>query len=309
MEFKKEVGQRIRPLRLAGSLALAWAVAAGQATAQVRQATTTPAGTPPTAAGVRPAPGPAAHVYAVPTSGEASRFQVPQVRLANTAAARRINRQLLRLVLAGEFEGVDSTASPQWQLAQAAHECCYDADAKQWLAAGQGFTGCSYKVLFNQGGLLSLGIMTQYTGAYSWEQPQYLTFDLRTGRLLTLADVVADSPDQLSQRLSWAINRRLGDELAQLAKYGEDTARIAYAAEQFQWDQKTHQSKNPNLGLGDPAEFALTPQRLLLFYRVGFPHAALDLEPDDTYRFAYRTLHLRPRLAAALASPPPAQKK
>lgn len=149
----------------------------------------------------------------------------------------------------------------------------------------------------------------EYTGAYSWERPQYLTFDLRTGRLLTLADVVADSPDQLSQRLRWAINRRLGDELVQLVKYGEDTATIAYAAEQFQWDRKTHQSSNPDLGLGNLAEFALTPQRLLLFYRIGFPHAVLNLEPDDTYRFAYRTLHLRPRLSAALASPPPAHQK
>ncbi|WP_375436511.1 hypothetical protein [uncultured Hymenobacter sp.] len=58
----------------------------------------------------------------------------------------------------------------------------------------------------------------------------HLTFDLRTGRLLTLADLVADPPAQLSRGLCAAISRRLRDDLATVAANYGDSAQVAYVA-------------------------------------------------------------------------------
>ncbi|RZL02460.1 MAG: hypothetical protein EOO62_22235 [Hymenobacter sp.] len=250
-----------------------------------------------------------AQVYRVPATGEATRFEVPQVRLPDAAAARRINATLVRMLISSEAGGIDSAASAMQQLRQASRECCYDPDTRQWTV-GLGLTGCGYQVLFNQGGLLSLAYTSQFTGAYSWERTSHVTFDLRTGRVMALADLLADAPAQLQRRMRNAINRRLADELRQIAETYGDSATVAYVAEQFQWDWATKQVK-PSLGdsLADLTEFALTPQKLLLFYRVDFPHINLNFEPDDTYRFAYAGLLPRPLLRQALTLAVPTKSK
>ncbi|MGI4865833.1 MAG: hypothetical protein ACRYFZ_18055 [Janthinobacterium lividum] len=255
------------------------------------------------------AAGSRAQVYRVSATGEATRFEVPQVRLPDAVAARRINRHILQLLIGSQAEAIDSAASAMQQLRQASRECCYDPDTRQWTV-GHGLTSCGYQVLFNQGGLLSLAYTTEFTGAYSWEQTSHVTFDLRTGRVVTLADLVADAPTQLQRRMRNAINRRLADELQQTAKTYGDPATVTYVAEQFQWDWATRQVR-PELGdsLADLTEFALTPQKLLLFYRVDFPHINLNFEPDDTYRFAYTGLLPRPLLRRALASAAPTRAK
>ena len=243
----------------------------------------------------------AAQVYTLPASGEALRFEVPQVQLASKVLARRVNRQLLRYALQSA-EGIDTLALPTRQLQQAARDCCYDGDTRHWQV-GQGLTHCGYRILFNQGNLLSLAITEEFTGAYSWERDKHITFDLSTGRQLTLRDVVADAPAQLQQRLGWAVSRRLGEALAATVDYyGDEPATIVHVAEQFQWDWATHRTA---IGEGaDLTDFALTPQKLLLFFQVGFAHIESNFEPDATYRFAYAILHPQPRLRRALRLPP-----
>lgn len=254
-------------------------------------------------------------VYQVPARGEATRFQVPQVRLPNPAVARRINRQLLRVAL-DNWDGIDSTASPQRQLYQAARVCCYDPETRQWAAAGGGLTGSEYAVLLNQGELLSLSLTQQYTGAHHVYSTQFFTFDLRTGRRLVLRDVVADTPEQLTRRLRGAARRRFQDIMEQataaLQNGQADSAEVAYAAERLGWNYATHRIRFadeapspagtesiddlPSPGLYGE-NFALTPKALLLFYSPEFHRLQQGYAPDDTYRFAYRTLHVQPRLA------------
>ncbi|HEX8506018.1 MAG TPA: hypothetical protein VF630_11685, partial [Hymenobacter sp.] len=254
-------------------------------------------------------------VYQVPAPGEAGRFQVPQVRLSNAAVARRVNRQLLRGVLGkGETETVDAKASPQQQLYQAARECCYDADTRTW-AAGGGLTGSEYAVLLNRAGLLSLSITRQYTGAHHTFDTEFLTFDLHTGRRLTLADVVADPPAQLVRRMQGAINRRYAEALATAAEVRGDSATLAEMAELFHWDWSarrvrwfTGDTSAAVLALtsADPEveTFALTPTALLFFHSAGFHRLSQAPEPDDTYRFLYIWLKPRSLLRPLLSSGP-----
>lgn len=170
------------------------------------------------------APGSRAQVYAVATTAVGARFQVPQVRLPDAAVARRINRVLLR-DFTGYFDTVDSAASPARQLRQVARECCYDEATKSWREFGNGgLTATAYTVLLNQEFLLSLAVSHDNADRTEPGGPHF-TFDLRTGRLLTLADLLADPPAQLNQRLGGAINRRLRDDLARVAaEYGDSTA-------------------------------------------------------------------------------------
>lgn len=266
-------------------------------------------------AGPAEAQGPAAGravVFSVPTSGEASRFEVPQVRLSDAAVARLINQVLLRGVLgeAGEAAG-NVKASPQRQLYQAARACCYDADTRTWAAAGGGLTGSNYTVLLNRSGLLSLRITIQTTGAHHNYETEFLTFDLRTGRLLTLADVVADPPAQLTRRMQGAINRRYGEALALAKTEDTDSASLAYMAEQFYWDWSARRvrwfagdTSATALALTAPdpelVTFALTPTALLLFHSAAFHRLSQAPEPDDTYRFPYPRLQIRPLLRPLL---------
>ncbi|MFD1468600.1 hypothetical protein ACFQ48_10225 [Hymenobacter caeli] len=241
------------------------------------------------------APGGRAQVYSVT---EAS-FTVPQVKLADAAVARRINRVLLRHLVE---ETVDSTASAHRQLRQAALACCYDQENHQWMASGMGYSGTSYKVLLNQGYLLSFEFHKDYNGLEWPAQDWHLTFDLRTGRVLTLADVVADPPAQLDRRLGWAVDRRLKDELAKVAETYGDSSIVAHVADLYglsDWITPT-----TPVAPGDTAadesgtrfkllDFALRPHALLLFHAVDMGRFDFPFLPDPTYTFPYA--RLRPR--------------
>jgi hypothetical protein len=251
-----------------------------------------------------------AEVYRVPASGEAGRFEVPQVRLPNAAVARRINQRLLRGVFGVMGEGeveITTKATPQQQLYQAARECCYDADARMWVAAGSGLTGSWYSVLLNRAGLLSLSLTRQHTGAHHTFDTQFFTFDLLTGRRLSLTDVVADPPAQLVRRMQGAINRRYGEALALAKEERSDSATLAEMTEVLHWDWKTRRVRwfagdtsaaVLALTASDPdvETFALTPAALLLFHDAGFHRLSQAPQPDDTYRFPYSRLHAKPLL-------------
>ncbi|MCB2410482.1 hypothetical protein [Hymenobacter lucidus] len=245
-----------------------------------------------------------ATIYPVAVQGEAARFAVPQVRLPDAAVARRINRRLLAFVTS-EFSTIDSTASPRRQLQQAARECCYDEDSKTWWAGGQGLSGTSYGVLLNQNYLLSFEFSRDWQGLTE-PATYHLTFNLRTGRLLTLPELVADPPAQLERRLGLAISRRLHDELAGVvASYGDSTL-IAHVAQLYgldDWNTSPQAAQRLYVGSGaaiDPSEslfylteFALRPDALLLFHPVGLSRLDFEFLPDETYVFPYARLQPR----------------
>ncbi|MDO7849734.1 hypothetical protein Q5H92_25450 [Hymenobacter sp. M29] len=224
---------------------------------------------------------------------------MPQVQLADAAVATRINRRIMELVMNGE---TNPRLTVRQQLRQAERACCYDAEGgRGWKTTGQGLTGCDYEVLLNQQGLLSLKYLQEFTGAYPWEQALHVTFDLRTGRQLALADLVTDPPAQLTRRMHGAISRRFGEALAEMRNEA-DSADIAFVAERFCWDWaakrvrfesdsgpvEADRASEPNL-----ESFALTPTELRLYYERMLPHVILNYEPETTYHFSYARVQPR----------------
>ncbi|WP_125932402.1 hypothetical protein [Hymenobacter glacialis] len=244
----------------------------------------------------QPGPGLQAQVVALSGKGKGATFKLPQVALENRAVAELINRQLLRRIIAPNVDSpIDTMGTPAQQIRRAAAlDCC--------------FSGTNYTVLLNQGALLSLELTFEYHGTYYYERTDHITFDLNTGQVLALADVIADAPKTLSSRLRSAISRRISEELARAtAEYG-DSATVADLKQRFGWNAKTRQvvfarDARP-AGAPEPSltEFALSPHAVLLYYRVGLPPGLLNFTPNETYAFPWSGL--RPRGPAQQLVPP-----
>lgn len=248
----------------------------------------------------QPVQGLTARITTVTEGGREGRFKVPQINCADAVVARRINRRIVWLIMSGE---TNAALSVSQQLRQAERTCCYDTEnGLGWNTVGHGLTGCDYNVMLNQQGLLSLEYAQEFTGAYLWERAAYATFDLRTGRQLKLADLIADSPVQLTRRMHAAISRRFGESLAEMAASETDSADISFVAERFCWDWKAKRVRfqsDPSPLLEDRAiepdleSFAITPNELQLHYERVLPHVVQNLEPDNTYHFPF--IRLQPR--------------
>lgn len=243
---------------------------------------------------------PSLRAVLVTASGPANtgQFKVLQVRLGDATVSKRINRSILRHLLGEEI----NTAAPVAQvLQQAAKACCWDAEAHRWQG-GQGLTGCDYTVLLNERGLLSLELIQEFTGAYSYESTGHVTFDLRTGLVLKLADVVADPPAQLQRRMHGAITRRFAETLGEMEKEELDTADIATVVELYSWDKAAKRVRfQSDPGPADEAratepdleDFALTPLELRLYYGPVLPHVIQNMDLDGTYHFTYARVQPR----------------
>ncbi|RZL06976.1 MAG: hypothetical protein EOO62_17875 [Hymenobacter sp.] len=247
-------------------------------------------------ASAQQAPGSRAQVSTIAGS-TSTRFEVPQVRLPNATVAKRINSWLLRYARS-TFTTVDSTASPQRQLYQASRECCYDKEEKEWMAAGDGLTATTYHVLLNQDYLLSLEFQHDYRGLSELET-HHFTFDLRTGHLLALTDLVADAPAQLERRLAAAVSRRLHEELANVVADSGDPTEVAHVASLYgldPWDttlQHDLRFDTTAVDSGIPLEFAVRRDAVLLFHPIGMSRLDIPYLPDEKYVFPFSRLHPR----------------
>jgi hypothetical protein len=127
-------------------------------------------------------------------------------------------------------------------------------------------------------------------GAYPSSATSHATFDLRTGRLVRVGQLVRDT---LALRRRWqqAISREVAARLRTLTTdYPElDTDGLGDIQQRLGWDAELgkvrFETGNPSF-----ADFALTPAGLVLYHDFGFPHVILALEPEEAYPFSYASL-------------------
>ncbi|MGI4759569.1 MAG: hypothetical protein ACRYF0_02595 [Janthinobacterium lividum] len=258
--------------------------------------------------GAAPATG-SAQVTTV-TDLPAARFEVPQVVLADALVSRRINTSLTQLLLTDFLEDSSSSpvphsraprsSSPEHNTRLLTAAQAIERAAAEYEANGQvGVFGTSFEVLYNQHNALSLALTTEYSGAYPWSATRHATFDLRTGRRLALADLLADTL-ALRQRWHARINSRLAAYQKEIAQdYKNDVDSWATVRDYTGWSDTLRQvrpARRPAL-----REFALTKRGLVLYTGFEFPHVALALAPPHGYLFAYTSL--RPRLPSASLLP------
>ncbi|WP_151088400.1 hypothetical protein [Hymenobacter baengnokdamensis] len=225
-------------------------------------------------------------------------FEVPQVQLANAAAAQRLNQTLTRLMLTAGLS--DTTRAPT------AAAAIRRAVAEYKAANKEGLTGTSYDILFNRAGLLSLALTTEYMGAYPSTTSRHATFDIRTGRCITLPELLADTI-LLRQQWHQRLTQRVAAHVQRITRdYPGDSDTWATVWEQTGWDEGRQQVSPAAL----PAlrEFALTPKGLVLYSSFEFPHAVLALAPADDYLFAYADLEPRQLLRQAVTGSPPQRR-
>ncbi|MBC6699559.1 hypothetical protein [Hymenobacter sp. BT190] len=251
-----------------------------------------PQSRPARAASPRPAAQSAKAPVAVPASPQAlivsvgdtgkSAFVVPQVQLPDATAAARINQYLVDAALGEDLELLPQPLTAASGIRQALAE--YAANEQS------GFVGTSYEVLYNDNYLLSVALTAEYLTAYPSSVTRHATFDLHTGRLLQVRDLLADTL-ALRQRWQQSINRRIGAHLAALpTNYPElDAEMLADVRQRLHWNDST---RTATLEANDPRfyDFALTPFGLTLYYDFGFPHVVQALQPEADYLFPYAEL-------------------
>ncbi|MDQ2770718.1 MAG: hypothetical protein M3Y54_09475 [Bacteroidota bacterium] len=213
-------------------------------------------------------------------SDASRRFMLVQVLLPDAAVAARVNRQLADIFA----ENLEKPAG------QSATRAVQQALAEYKAANRHGFTNASYDVLYNGHYLLSVALHYEYMGAYPSTATHHATFNLRTGQLLTVGQLVQDT---LALRRRWqaSISRAVATTVAALPTDYPDmeAGERPDIEERFGWNAKL---KKVIFAPGQPHfdEFGLTTKGLELYHSFEFPHVIQALEPDGTCLIPYSTL-------------------
>ena len=146
----------------------------------------------------------------------------------------------------------------------------------------------SYKVNYNQNGLLDLTFTRSGLGAYPSFQDVHVVVDLRTGKRLTAADLF--KPDALPQVVALvnaALESRVQTRIAELRSDGVEAV---------------PQLKQASFQPEDLGQFSVSDRGITFFYEYELPHAIKAMEPSGRFFFTYDQLqpYLQPEGALAL---------
>ncbi len=211
-------------------------------------------------------------------------FALPEVRLANTRVAAHINRQLRASFWENMVNGASGhEASFVEPVPATARQAVRRAQAYYAAHSPTGFTRAGYAVRYNCQGLLSLELTSGLDFAYPSDYRAHFTFDLRTGRRLSVRQLVTDT---LALRRAWrqAVRRRVAPMVPDLLPGSPELAATL---------QQTGTVPNA-LSLHD---FLLTDGGLVLYHDFDFPHVMQAGAPAADYLFPYATIRrwLSPR--------------
>jgi len=143
-------------------------------------------------------------------------------------------------------------------------------------------TDMDYEVTLRNYGILSLTINEVGCGAYCSSSNTYFNFDLKTGKSLSIYDLVAENMIDSFTKIVFT------DKVNALKKYKEesdysdntiDSATINWAVEQV----------NENcIGTVKIENFSLSKDTIEIMDPCEFPHAIRAMEPDYKLRYSYR---------------------
>jgi len=189
----------------------------------------------------------------------------PIVMVPNKPVADRINAAIKRELL---DEGIqDSTLSTEASLRQYAHDNLREM---------------SYTVLFNKNGLLSIEVQLAAIGFYDYEFKRHFLFDLSSGKLLALADVIIPGKYQWFKKTMLQLKKNELEKYERGLKPDLDSGYI---------DKQTYdlciQRIKDNHCKGEISldEFSLTPSGIKVYNGCFFPHSLMRVAPEYRLRF------------------------
>ena len=218
-----------------------------------------------------------ANVFSVEGTAANTAFSLPQVRLVNPTAARRINK-----VLVQHFNAVNGDT-----LVCTARQAVRSAEAMFRENNKQGFRGYEFQVLYNAHGVLSLELAITELSEHEQVTGSHITFDLRTGRQFSLADFIFDTT-ALKRKWNQQVNESTEESVTSAKKYfAQDSASFTYFKQRVGWDDSRQAST-----LHAAVEFAFTADGLSLFCHHDLPLPWNELQPQEEYPFGWEELRL-----------------
>jgi len=156
---------------------------------------------------------------------------------------------------------------------------------ENFAACGCGLSATRYTVDYNRNGVLALSVAREWLAAYSSFSGERLVLSTRTGERLPIGQLL--HPAALPELA------RQCDKLLQ-ARMQEARRAAAGSGEEAQWLDELFAGKT--FTAAHLADFAVTGEGITFYYPFAFPHAALALQPDDSFSFTFAQLkpYLKP---------------
>jgi hypothetical protein len=155
---------------------------------------------------------------------------------------------------------------------------------ENFAGCGCGLTAVSYTVDYNRNGVLALSVDREWLGAYSSFSTEWLVLSTRTGDRLSIGQLLL--PAALPELA------RQADKLLQARM--KEARQAVTGSEEVTWLDELLAGKTFTTANLD--DFTVTKDGITFYYPFGFPHAALALQPDDTFAFTFAQLkpYLKP---------------
>jgi len=140
------------------------------------------------------------------------------------------------------------------------------ANYKEWRA---GLVGSTYRVLYNNNGVLSISIAVETLGAYPDMFYTDVNLNLIEGKRIEAANFLIKSKmKDLAADLDKIMQKRIKDKIKE-EQIGEEDALQFFDGAKFTEENLSH--------------FAFTEKGIVFYYNYGLPHAVNALSPDEDF--------------------------
>jgi hypothetical protein len=149
-----------------------------------------------------------------------------------------------------------------------------------------GLVNMSYEVTFKKMKILSMTVYSEACGAYCSSSSTYFNFDLKTGRNLTIADLISDDKVDNFQKMVFADKMKYLEEYKKqmsdnLLKKEIDSTTYNWISEQV----------GSNCSIELPIQnFSLSDTSITISDPCQFPHVIKALEPRYQLKYAYNSI-------------------
>jgi len=149
-----------------------------------------------------------------------------------------------------------------------------------------GLVNLSYEVTFKKMNILSMNVYSEACGAYCSSNYNYFNFDLKTGRSLTIADLISDDKVDSFQKMVFIDKMKHLDQYKKemqdnLSKKEIDSATYDWISEQV----------GSNCSTDVPIQnFSLSDSSITISDPCEFPHVIKALEPTYELKYAYKSI-------------------